>query len=154
MDNMCNRKIIIFIIVLISLIKKIKDIQGRNVLLRLKDKSISTIFFTFISCIVLIISIVELVCGEFNEGVSSLSTAIIVMTGALGGNSRYCISEKGVILDHKLYRWNAIKSWRFEDSLMNEVVLELDDSEIKFVAHQEYREYNEYLESLLNKYIA
>lgn len=147
---MFNRKIVIFIIVLISLIKKIQKTQDTQVLLRLKDKSISTIFHTLVSLPLLVYSVVELASGDFNEGMSTLNSGIVVMTLALGGNSRYCICEDGVILDDILYKWYDIKSWRFEDNLMNEVSLELDDKDIKFVA---YEEYNEDIEKLLNKYI-
>ncbi|WFD09401.1 hypothetical protein [Tepidibacter hydrothermalis] len=148
---MFNRKIVIFIIVLISLIKKIQNIQDRQVLLRLKDKSISTILHTLVSLPLLVYSLVELTFGDFNEGMSTLNTCIMGITLALGGNSRYCICGDGVILDDTLYKWNDIKSWRFKDSLMNEVLIELDDKDIEFVVDEEY---NEDIEKLLNKYIA
>lgn len=116
----------------------------------MKDKSISTIFHTLVSLPLLVYSLVELAFGDFNEGMSTLNTGIMGITIALGGNSRYCICGDGVVLDDILYKWNDIKSWKFEDSLINEVLLELDDKDIKFVV---YEEDNENIEKLLNRYI-
>lgn len=133
----------------------LRDLYGTKnkdqIFLKINSSSFSAIFHIGFGCIVLFTGIVGIWGEDSTHGIRDLSLGLMFISVGVKSYKGYYISKKGVVIDSVLYEWDKIKSWKFQDSGMNKILLELDEKNIDFIV---YEEYNEKVEALLNKYIA
>lgn len=134
---------------IIIIIKRIEK-DDEDVLLILKSKKISPIIYFVISIIIIILSIDDIFRMNLKDGMRDIFCGLTGINMSLWKNNNEYISKQGIRINGILYKWVNIKGWEFNSSLMNEVLLKLDEKNISFVIHENY---NSEVEQLLNKYI-
>ena len=98
----------------------------------------------------LISRIKEIAITGVQHSTGDINLGLIAIINGLGDYNGYCILQEGIRVNGILYKWNKIKSWKFENNTKNKILLELDKRNIKFNIHEKY---NERVEELLNEHI-